>query len=76
MYLGNISPPHCNQVYIDTGLLRVVYVIYHVFVHLNEFDSWDIRVLYPVVDLEVGVEGDPLVVGCCAAIHGYIPSCD
>ena len=76
MYLGNNSPLRYNQVYIDTRLLRVAYLVDHVSVHLNEFDGWDVRVLYPVVDFEVGVDWDLLVVGCCGTMYGYIPSCD
>ena len=29
-----------------------------------------------MVNLEVGVDEDPLVVGYCGIISGYIPSCD
>ena len=31
-------------------------------IHLKEFDCWGVRVLKPVVDLEVGTEGGPLLV--------------
>ena len=77
MYLGSSSSPlHCNQVYMDTRLLRVAYVVNRVSIYLNEFDGEDIRVLYPVINLEVRVDEDPLVVGYCGATVGYIPSCD
>ena len=76
MYLGSSSPLHFNQVCMDTRLLRVAYVADRVSIYLKEFDGGDIRVLYPVVNLEVGVDGDPSVVGYCATTAGYIASCD
>ena len=60
----------------DARLLIVAYVADCMSIHLKEFDGEDIRVLYMVVNLEVGADGDLLVVGYCGAIAGYIPSCD
>ena len=71
MYLGNSSLLHCNQVFMDTRLLIVAYVADCISIHLNEFDGGDIMVLYPVVNLEVGADGDQLVVGYYGAIYGY-----
>ena len=76
MYLGNSSLLYCNQVFMDTRLLIVAYVADCISIHLNEFGGGDIMVLYPVVNLEVGADGDPLIVGYCGAIAGYIPSYD
>ena len=62
MGLGNNSPRRCNRVHPDTILFRVVSVTDPVSIHLKDFDGRERIVLQVVVDLEVGAEGDPLVV--------------
>ena len=44
-------------------------------IHLKELDGWCVRVLKPVVHLEVGAEGCPLFVEVlCARIGNVTPS--
>ena len=57
------SAPHCyNQVRLDTRLFGVVSVTNSVSMYLKDFVCWCVRVLKPVVELEVGAEGGPLLV--------------
>ena len=59
---GNNAPHLCNRVCPDTILLGVIYVTNMVSIHLKDFDCWCVRVLKPVVELEVGAEGVSLLV--------------
>ena len=68
MGLGNSTPRRCNRVYPYTRLLGVVSVMNLVSIHLKEFDGWCVRIWKPVVDLEVGTEGCPLIVEVVGAI--------
>ena len=62
MGLGASTPRRCNRVCPDTRLPGVVSVTNPVSIHLKEFDGCCVRVLKPVVHLEVGAEGCPLLV--------------
>ena len=51
------SVPHrCKQVSPDIILPRVVSVRDPVPIHLKDFDGWDLIVLKPVVEVEIGTE--------------------
>ena len=76
MGLGDSSPRRCNRVRPDTGLLGVVSVTNPVSVHLKQFDHRRVRVLKPVVDLEVGAEGSPLFVEVGGTSVGNVTSPD
>ena len=56
MGLGNSTPHHSNRVCPDTILLGVVFVVDSMTIHLKDLDSWDTRVLKPVVKAEVRAE--------------------
>ena len=61
MGLGDSTPRRCNRVCPDTRLLGVVSVTNPVSIHLKELDGWCVRLLKPVVHMEVGAEGCPLL---------------
>ena len=59
---GNSTACHSNQLYLYSSLSRVVSVTDPVSIYLEDFDTRDIIVLKPVIDVEVRAEGNPLLV--------------
>ena len=57
-------------------MLGVVSVTNPVSIHLKEFDGWCLRVWKPVVNLEVGAEGCPLLVEVVGARVGNMTPSD
>ena len=59
---GNSTSCHSNQLYLYSSLSRVVSVTDPVSIYLEDFDTRDIIVLKPVIDVEVRVGGNQLMV--------------
>ena len=76
MGLCDSTPRRCNRVYPDTRLLGVVSVTNPVSIHLKEFDGRCVRFLKPVVHLEVGAEGCPLLVESVGTRVGNVTPSD
>ena len=57
-------------------MFGVVSVTNPVSIHLKQFNYWSVRVWKPLVDLEVGVEGGPLLVEVGGTSVGNVTSPD